>query len=183
MFFLKDGMSDSLCLENSFGNLGRFLLVLNGKKIQDQIKDTLFPNVKRMTLKVLVLPFLDLWKRFRMSLGHEFIGKNSKAIKGVSVRILDLWDFIFREGQCFFASLPSRRPSLQFVNNPETKQGGISVWQIEITRKFCGYKNCFRNQHIICDWWGLNCGSWNLLQSIIFDCNVVKRKFIYLKKS
>ena len=59
-----------------------------------------------------------------MSLGHEFIGKNSKAIKGLSVRILDLWDFIFREGQCFFASLPSRRPSSQFVYNPETKKGG-----------------------------------------------------------
>ena len=36
----------------------------------------LFSNAKKMNLKVSVSPFLDLWKKFRMSLGHEFIGKN-----------------------------------------------------------------------------------------------------------
>ena len=41
----------------------------------------LFPNAKRTNLKVSVSPISDLWNRFRMSLGHEFIGKKSKAIK------------------------------------------------------------------------------------------------------
>ena len=49
----------------------------------------LFPNAKRMNLKVKVSRISDLWKRFRMSLGHEFIGKKGKAIKGLSVRILE----------------------------------------------------------------------------------------------
>ena len=37
----------------------------------------LLPNAKRTNLKVSVSPILDLWNRFRKSLGHEFIGKKA----------------------------------------------------------------------------------------------------------
>ena len=39
----------------------------------------LFPNAKRTNLKVSVSPISDLWNRFRMSLGHEFIGKKKQG--------------------------------------------------------------------------------------------------------
>ena len=48
----------------------------------------LFPNEKRMNLKVLVSPILDLWKRFWMSLGHEFIGKKTRPSRD---SVLELW--------------------------------------------------------------------------------------------
>ena len=38
----------------------------------------LFPNAKRMNLKVSVSPISDLWKRCRMSPGHEQIGKKAR---------------------------------------------------------------------------------------------------------
>ena len=49
----------------------------------------MFLNTKRMNLKVLVSTVLDLWKRFRMSFGHEFIGKKKQGHQGLSVRILE----------------------------------------------------------------------------------------------
>ena len=60
MFFLRDGMNDPLYLEDSFGNLARVLPVFNEEKIQQHRGDILFPNAKRMNLKVSVLPILDL---------------------------------------------------------------------------------------------------------------------------
>ena len=56
----------------------------------------MLPNAKKMNLKVSISPISDLWKRLRMSLGHEFIGKKGKVIKRLSVRILELQCFMFR---------------------------------------------------------------------------------------
>ena len=77
----------------------------------------LFQNAKKINLKVSVSPSSDLWQRF-----HRFVGA-----LGLHV-------------QRGIASLSSRRPCSQFAGNPETKKGGISVWEKEIKRK------CFRNK-------------------------------------
>ena len=51
----------------------------------------LFPNTKRMNIKISVAPGLDLWKTFQMYLAHEFIGKKSQGHQGTySVIILEL---------------------------------------------------------------------------------------------
>ena len=50
-----------------------------------------------------------------------------KIAKPSRESVLEFWiseTSFFERDSVFFASLPSRRPSLQFVNNPETKQGG-----------------------------------------------------------
>ena len=60
----------------------------------------LFPNAKRMNLKV-VSPISDLWKRFQMFSGDVFTADKEKTIKGLSVRILELRYFKFRGGQYF----------------------------------------------------------------------------------
>ena len=54
-----------------------------------------------MNLKLSMVPVLDLQKRFRISLGHELIGKKDQAIKGLSVRILELRCFLSRKGPYF----------------------------------------------------------------------------------
>ena len=48
----------------------------------------MLPNAKRMNLKVSMLPISDLWKRFRMSLGHEFIGKKARSSRD---SVLEFW--------------------------------------------------------------------------------------------
>ena len=88
VFFMRDGMNDPLCLEDSFGNLARILPVLNEEKIQKQMWEMLFPNAKRMNWKVSVSPISDLWKRVRMSLGHEFIGKKARPSRD---SVLEFW--------------------------------------------------------------------------------------------
>ena len=57
-----------------------------------------------------------------MSLGDEFFGKKAMPSRVLSVKILELWGFMFRE-IVFFTSLPSRRPCWQFIGNPEKKEG------------------------------------------------------------
>ena len=69
----------------------------------------LLSDAKMINLKVLMLQILEFEKRFWMSLGDKFIEKKGKAIKRLSVRILELRCFMFRMGQYFFASLPSAR--------------------------------------------------------------------------
>ena len=41
----------------------------------------LFPTAKKMNLKVSVSPILNLWKRFWISIGHEFVGKKTRPSK------------------------------------------------------------------------------------------------------
>ena len=48
----------------------------------------LFSNAKRVNLKVPVSPILDLWKRFWMSFGHEFIRKKARPSE---YSVLELW--------------------------------------------------------------------------------------------
>ena len=48
----------------------------------------LLPNAKKMNLKVLMSPGSDLWTRFRMSAGHEFIGKKARPSND---SVLQLW--------------------------------------------------------------------------------------------
>ena len=45
------------------------------RKFRSKWGDMLFPNEKRMNLKVLVSLILDLWKRVQMCLGRELIEK------------------------------------------------------------------------------------------------------------
>ena len=60
----------------------------------------LFLNTKRMNFKASVSPVLGLWKRFQITLGHEFIQKKARPSRD-SFRILKLEGFMFREGQYF----------------------------------------------------------------------------------
>ena len=48
----------------------------------------LFSNAKRINLKVSVSQISDLWKRFRMSPDHEFIGKKTRPSRD---SLLELW--------------------------------------------------------------------------------------------
>ena len=48
-----------------------------------------------------MVPILDLQKRFQISLGHELIRKKDKAIKGLSVRILEFRCFMSRKRRYF----------------------------------------------------------------------------------
>ena len=82
----------------------------------------LFPNAKRVNLKESVSPISDLWKRFRMSLGHEFTGKKSKTIKRLSVRTLELHSS-YSEKESNFCISASGGRFCQFVGDPETKSG------------------------------------------------------------
>ena len=78
-------MNDPLYLENSFGNLARYLMK---RKFRSKWGEMLFPNAKRINLKVSLSPILDLWKRFRMSSGHEFTGKKARLSRD---SVLELW--------------------------------------------------------------------------------------------
>ena len=72
MFFLRSGVNDPLYLEDSFVNLARVLTVFNEQNNQEQMGvvgkgrgggggGILFPNAKRMNLKVSsVSPISDL---------------------------------------------------------------------------------------------------------------------------
>ena len=42
----------------------------------------MFLNAKWMNLKVSVSPISDLWKRFWMSPGHQFLGKKARPLRG-----------------------------------------------------------------------------------------------------
>ena len=53
------------------------LSVFNEENIQEEMGNMLFPNAKRMNLKVSMSATSDLWKRFRMSPTHEFIAKEA----------------------------------------------------------------------------------------------------------
>ena len=48
-----------------------------------------------------MVPILDLQKRFQISLGLELIRKKDKAIKGLSVRILEFRCFMSRKRRYF----------------------------------------------------------------------------------
>ena len=56
----------------------------------------LLSDAKIINLKVSMLQMLEFWKRFWMSLGDKSIQKKGKAIKRLSVRILELRCFMFR---------------------------------------------------------------------------------------
>lgn len=79
ILFLRDGMNNSLCLENSFGNLG-CVIPVGGSMF--------FQNAKKINLKVSVSPILGLWKRFKISLVCEFIGKKVKPSRNP---VLEFW--------------------------------------------------------------------------------------------
>ena len=86
MFFLSDGMNDLLCLEDSFGNLASFFSVFHEEKTQKQIGRHVVCKCKEDEFEG--TPILDLWERFRLSLGHEFIGKKVRPSKD---SVLGLW--------------------------------------------------------------------------------------------
>ena len=73
---------------DSFGNLAKFFRYLMKREFRGKYGDMLFPNAKRMNLKVSVSPISDLWKIFQMSLGHEFIGRRTKPSRD---SLLKLW--------------------------------------------------------------------------------------------
>ena len=45
-------------------------------------------NAQKIDLKELMSPISDLWKRFQMSLGYEFIGKKAKPSRD---SVLEFW--------------------------------------------------------------------------------------------
>ena len=130
-----------MCLENWFGYLDRVLPVFNEEKIQEKIEGMLFWNAKKITLKVSASPTSDFWKKFQMSLGYEFIWKKAKPLRDSVLEFWSSWTSR-SERDSIFAYLPSRRPYWQFVGNPETKKGEISVWERETKRKCYANKDC-----------------------------------------
>ena len=95
MFFLRDGVNDPLYLEDLFGNLARVLPVFNEEKIQEQMGGHVVSKCKEdkfegdnVTNFGFVKEISDLWKRFWMSPGHEFIGKKARPSR---YSVLELW--------------------------------------------------------------------------------------------
>ena len=86
--FLRDRMNNPLCLENLFGNLNRVLLVFNEEKIQEEIGEIIVQNATENNLKVSMSPISDLWKRFEMSLGYDFIWKKVQLSRD---SVLEFW--------------------------------------------------------------------------------------------
>ena len=68
-----------------FPGLLRYLM---RRKFRSKSRELLFPNEKRMNLKVLVSPISDLWKTLQMSPGHKFIGKKAMQSRH---SVLKLW--------------------------------------------------------------------------------------------
>ena len=103
VFLLRNGII--YCIRRiHLGILPGFLRYLMKRKFRSKWGYMLFPNEKRINLKVLVSPNSDLWKRYRMSPGHEFIGKKE----------MPSWDSVFElwssEGSC------SERDSIFFIS-------------------------------------------------------------------
>ena len=69
------------------GILVGFLRYLMKRKFRSKWGHVLFPNAKRTNLKVSVSPISDLWKRSRMSSGHEQIGKNAKPLRNSALEV------------------------------------------------------------------------------------------------
>ena len=86
--FLRDRINNRLCLENLFGNLNRVLPVFNEEKIQEEIGEIIVQNATEINLKVSMSPISDLWKRFEMSLGYDFIWKKVKSSRD---SVLEFW--------------------------------------------------------------------------------------------
>ena len=63
-------MNDPLVLENSFGKLGRVLPVFTDENIQEQIIEYIVSKCKEDEYEDIGVANSDLWKRFRMLLGH-----------------------------------------------------------------------------------------------------------------
>ena len=57
------------------------------RKFRSKWGHVLFPNAKRTNLKVSVPPISDLWKRSRMSSGHEQIGKNARPLRNSALEV------------------------------------------------------------------------------------------------
>ena len=90
MSFLRDGMNDPLCLTELFGNLARVLSVFNEEKIQEQIGKHIVTKCKEDEFEgISVTNF-----RFMEEISHVswplIYWKKRKAIKGISVRIMNL---------------------------------------------------------------------------------------------
>ena len=51
----------------------------------------LFQNGKTINLKVSVSTISDLWKKFQMSLGYEFIGKKAKPSRKLVLKVWSSW--------------------------------------------------------------------------------------------
>ena len=84
VFLLRNGII--YCIRRiRLGILPGFLRYLMKRKFRSKWGYMLFPNEKSINLKVLVSPNSDLWKRYRMSPGHEFIGKKGNAFMGLCV--------------------------------------------------------------------------------------------------
>ena len=79
-------MNDPLFLNNSFGKLGRVLPASTEEKIQEQIKEYVVSKCKEDEYEYIGVANLDLWKIFRMSLGHAL--KKSRPSRD---SVLEFW--------------------------------------------------------------------------------------------
>ena len=70
------------------GILPGLLRYLMRRKFRSKWGEMLLPNAKRINLRVSVSPISDLWKRFQMSPGHEFIGKKARSSRDF---VLEFW--------------------------------------------------------------------------------------------
>ena len=94
-------MNDLLCLEDSCGNLARVLPVFNKEKIQKQIEGHVVSKCKENEFKGTSVTNFRYMEEISDISWPLIYWKKCKAIKGLSVRILELRSFKFREGQHF----------------------------------------------------------------------------------
>ena len=71
-------MNDPLFLENSFGKPGRVLPVFTEEEIHERKRLHVVFKCKEDEYEDIGVANSDLWKRFRMSLGHASIWKKAR---------------------------------------------------------------------------------------------------------
>ena len=98
MFFLRDGMNDPLYLKDSFGYLARVLRVFNEDKIQEQIGGYVVSKWKEDEFEGVGVTNFGFMEEILDVSWPRIYWKKDKAIKGLSVRIMELRGLIFREG-------------------------------------------------------------------------------------
>ena len=98
-FFIRDEINAPLCLENSFGNLASILPVFNKEKIQEQMGRHVIFKCKDVKFEVISVTNFGFLEESSDVPWSKIYWKKCKTIKGFSVRILELQDFMFREGK------------------------------------------------------------------------------------
>ena len=99
MTSLGDRLNDPVCLEKSFGNLGTVSPVFNKEKSQERIGGHIVSEYKDDEFEgISIANFGYMEEISDVSWPYIYWGKR-KSFNGLSVTILELRGFMFKEGQ------------------------------------------------------------------------------------